>query len=34
MLEEIDTSVKEKPKSKKFLTQSIQEIWGTMQKQT
>ena len=30
MIEEIDTSVKENAKSKKFLTQNIQEIWGIM----
>ena len=31
-IEEIDTSVKENVKSKKFLTQNIQEIWDTMKR--
>jgi hypothetical protein len=31
-MEEIDTSVKENAKSKKFLTQNIQEIWDTMKR--
>jgi predicted double-glycine peptidase len=30
IIEEIDTSVKEIVKSKKFLTQNTQEIWATM----
>ena len=29
MIEDIDTSIKENVKSKKFLTQNIQEIWYT-----
>ena len=32
MIEETDTSVKENVKSKKFLTQNIQENWGTMKR--
>jgi hypothetical protein len=31
-IEEINTLVKENVKSKKFLTQDIQEIWDTMKK--
>jgi len=30
MIEELDISIKEKVKSKKFLTQNIQDIWETM----
>ena len=33
MIEETDTSVKENVKSKKFLTQNIQEIWDTTKSQ-
>ena len=32
MIEEIDTSVKENVKVKRFLTQNIQEIWKTMKR--
>ena len=32
MIEEMDTLVKENVKSKKFLTQNIQEIWDTMKR--
>ena len=32
MIEEIDTSGKENVKSKKCLTQNIQEIWDTMKR--
>jgi methyl-accepting chemotaxis protein len=32
MIEDIDTSIKENAKSKKFLTQNIQEIWDTMKR--
>ena len=31
-IEEISTSVKENIKSKKFLTQNIQEIWDTIKR--
>ena len=30
MIEEMDTLVKENVKSRKFLTQNIQEIWNTI----
>jgi hypothetical protein len=30
MIEEINLSVKENAKSKKFMTQNIQEIWDTL----
>ena len=30
MIEEINLSVKENEKSKKFMTQNIQEIWDTL----
>jgi TolA-binding protein len=33
-IEEIDTLVKENDKSKRFLTQNIQEIWDTVKDQT
>ena len=33
MIDETDSLVKENGKSKKFLTQNIQEIWGTMERQ-
>ena len=32
MIEDIDTSIKENVKSKKFLTQNIQEIWDIMKR--
>ena len=31
-IEEIDTSVKENVKARKFLTQTTQKIWGTMKR--
>jgi hypothetical protein len=31
-IEEIDTSVKENVKARKFLTQNTQKIWGTMKR--